>query len=110
MARQYLYLGKYTAQGWAGAVKDGFVAREQAHKAFAESLGGKVISYGFCTGENDFISVVEFADEAHAFATTLKVGPSGAVSGVSIPIISAADMDKSRAIAAGAVWSAPGTK
>lgn len=109
MPRQYLFLGKYTAQGLAGAMQDGFATREQAMYKIANSVGAKIISAGFGVGEYDLIVVVE-ADEAQAAAVALKVNPSGAVSLMVTPIMSAADMDASRAIAMGAEWKAPGTK
>lgn len=109
MPRQYLFLGNYTAQGLAGAMQDGFATREQAMYKIASSVGAKIISAGFGVGEYDLIVVVE-ADEAQAAAVALKVNPSGAVSLKVIPIMSAADMDQSRAIATGADWKAPGTK
>ena len=109
MPQQYLFLGKYSAQGLAGVMQDGFAAREQAVHKIAQSVGAKVIFAGFGIGEHDLIVVVE-ADAAQAAAVALKVNPSGAVSLVAIPVMSAADMDKSRAIATGAEWKAPGTK
>jgi hypothetical protein len=74
----------------------------------ANSVGAKIISAGFGVGEYNLIVVVE-ADEAQAAAVALKVNPSGTVLLSVIPIMSAADMDMSRAIAMGAEWKAPGT-
>ena len=97
-----------TAQGLAGAMQDGFATREQTMYKIANSVGAKIISAGFDVGEYDLIVVVE-ADEAQSAAVALKVNPSGAVSLSVIPIMSAADMDMSRAVAMGAEWQAPGT-
>ena len=50
MSRRYLVLGKFTAAGFIGVVKDGFQSRVDNLQSAVDSLGGKLIEYSFCSG------------------------------------------------------------
>ena len=63
MAHRYLVLGKYTAQGLAGALQEGFQSRHDNIANAVKSLGGKLIDYSFCAGEYDFTILTEWDDE-----------------------------------------------
>lgn len=90
----YLYLGKYTAKGMAGAMQESFAARDQEIRGLMESLGGKVLNYSFCLGEYDFVIMAELPDTQSALVAPMMAGAADTVRVVTIELMSAADMDR----------------
>ena len=109
MSHRYLVLGKYTAQGLAGVVKDGFQSRFETINNAVTSLGGKLIEYSFCTGEYDFVIMVEWEDESKALTLQMVAGAAGTVTSQTIRLLSPSEMDKSRSHISAVQWTAPGT-
>ncbi|MSQ98782.1 MAG: GYD domain-containing protein [Xanthomonadales bacterium] len=109
MSRRYLVVGKYTAAGFTGVVKDGFQSRVDNLQAAVESLGGKLIEYSFCSGtEYDFIALYEIADENKALTIQLVAGASGTISTSTIRLLTASEMDANRSNIAGVKWTPAG--
>ena len=108
MAHRYLVLGKYTAQGLAGALQEGFQSRHDNIANAVKSLGGKLIDYSFCAGEYDFTILTEWDDEAKALVLQMVAGSHGSVSSQTIRLLTATEMDQSRAHIPNVKWSAPG--
>lgn len=92
MAR-FMYIGSYTAQGAKGVLKDGGTKRRQAAEQVIASVGGSVESFYFGFGKVDFFVTFDAPSAAAAAAVALTVGGSGAVSGRTVPIITAEEMD-----------------
>ena len=103
---KYLYIGSYTADGAKGALKDGGSARREAARHTVESVGGRLESYYFAFGTDDFLVTFEAPSAAAAAALALTVGGSGAVSGRTIPLIMPEELDAASKIAAD--YSPPG--
>jgi uncharacterized protein with GYD domain len=103
---KYLYIGSYTADGAKGALKDGGSARREAARHAVESVGGRLESYYFAFGTDDFFVTFEAPSAAAAAALALTVGGSGAVSGRTIPLIMPEELDAASKIAAD--YSPPG--
>lgn len=59
----YLYTGRYTADGVRGVIGEGGAAREAATRALFESLGGRIVTYGFVMGEWDFVILAEMPSD-----------------------------------------------
>src|SRR5215469_10568829 len=76
---KYLIRGSYSVEGTKGLLKAGGTARREAVKAAIESVGGKLESYYFALGEDDFVIVVDAPDAISVSAVSLTAGASGAV-------------------------------
>jgi uncharacterized protein with GYD domain len=95
----FVYLGKYTAKGIAGAMNDTFAARNaEMEKVFA-ALGGRLLTYGFCMGQYDFIIVAEVPNRKAALIPPIIAGAAGTVSVVSIELMTPSEMDEMTALA-----------
>ena len=91
---KFMYIGSYTAQGAKGALKEGGTARRQAAEQVIASVGGTIESYYFGFGKDDFYVTFDVPSAAAAAAAALTVGGSGAVSGRTIPLITAEELDE----------------
>ena len=56
---KFYALGKYTAQGFQGFVKDPKTDRAKAAQAAATAVGAKLVSYTGLRGPYDFLAVFE---------------------------------------------------
>jgi len=77
---KYMFQGSYTAEGARGVLKDGGSGRRAAVEKLAASSGGKLESFYFTFGADDFVIIVDAPDNEGAAAVALAVGASGAVS------------------------------
>jgi uncharacterized protein with GYD domain len=91
--RKYLTLGNYTSEGLKGARKDSFATREEAIRDLADKVGGTIHEYGFTFGDYDFVVLGSFPDDQAAAAVALVAGSTGTVEVVTIPLMSAAELD-----------------
>jgi uncharacterized protein with GYD domain len=115
----WLMLGKYTATGAAGVLKDGVVSRPKFTSDLMEAMGGKLHNWlATADGEWHFALVAEMPDDAEATAGNAFISLFGASSGAFeaikvIPLVQAAEVDQSgeRTKAAMATsYRVPGTK
>ncbi len=90
---KYLFHGSYTSSAVQGLVKEGGTSRVKAVEKLAESVGGKVESFYFAFGDNDYYIVVDLPDNAAAAAVSLTVGGSGAVANQTTVLMTPADVD-----------------
>jgi uncharacterized protein with GYD domain len=95
----FVYLGKYTSKGVLGALKDTFVVRDQEMRKVFATLGGRLLTYGFTTGEFDFIIVAEVPDRKAALVPPLLAGASGTVNTMTLELIAPSEMDEIAALA-----------
>ena len=77
---KYMFQGSYTAEGARGVLKDGGSARRAAVEKLAASTGGKLESFYFTFGADDFVIIVDAPDNVSAAAVAMTVASSGAVS------------------------------
>ena len=76
---KYLYHGSYTDQGLKGLLKDGGTKRMEVTRKAIESLGGKMESYYFAFGCNDFFLIADAPDNVNAVTGSLVANASGTV-------------------------------
>ena len=83
---KYLYHGSYTDDGLKGLMKEGGTKRMEVTKKAIESLGGKLESYYFAFGGNDFFLIAEAPNNVSAITGSLVANASGTVK-VSITVL-----------------------
>lgn len=91
---KFIYIGSYSAQGAKGVMQQGGTARRRAAEKVIESVGGRVESFYFGFGKDDFYVTFDAPSAAAAAAVALTVGGSGAVGGRTIPVITAEEIDE----------------
>jgi uncharacterized protein with GYD domain len=68
---QYLTMGRYSAQGAAGVLKDGLTSRKEVLRGFAEASGGRLVGmWGVESGDLDFVILTEGDSSPAAGAAT----------------------------------------
>ena len=77
---KYLFHGSYTAAGVKGLLKDGGTGRRAAAQQLAQSVGGKIESFYYAFGTDDFYLIADMPDHESAAAVSLTVAASGAIS------------------------------
>lgn len=92
---KYLLHGAYSVEGNKGILKGGGgTARRKAIGAMIESEGGKLESFYWALGKDDFYLIIDVPDMATIAAVSMQVGSSGAVSRLSsTPLLTAEDVD-----------------
>jgi uncharacterized protein with GYD domain len=90
---KYLLQVSYTVDGIKGVRKEGGTARRAAAEQLVQSLGGTVESFYFAFGDADVYTVVDMPDQASMSAAALAIGASGAVTGKTVVLISAEEVD-----------------
>ena len=88
-----LIIGKYTADGTKGLIKEGGSNRKAAVEKAVKGLGGKLESIYYAYGDADVYAVVDMPDTTSALALSLVVNASGAVHVNTIPLMSVEDVD-----------------
>lgn len=103
---KYLFQGSYAPDGVKGLIKSGASARVAVATKLVESLGGKMESFYFCFGSDDFVAIADLPDNAAAVGLSATVGASGAVRGRITPLITKEEADQG--FKRKAVYKAPG--
>lgn len=105
----YLFLGKYTATGRAGLIKEGGSAREKVTvELFEKILGGKLRNYAFCEGEYDFIVHVDLPDDKAKNAVSLLTTSGGTIEVTSLKLLTPAYIDEVAKLARDVAFREPG--
>ena len=73
----YLFRGGYTGDSWAGQIQKP-TNREEALKPIVRQLGGRIISFYYAFGDDDFVVTASFPDNKAAAALALAAASSGA--------------------------------
>ena len=76
---KYMLQGSYTAEGARGLLKDGGSGRRAAVERACASVGGKLETFYFSFGADDFVVIVDAPDNEAAAAVALGVAATGAV-------------------------------
>jgi uncharacterized protein with GYD domain len=103
---KYLFQGSYTEKGVEGLRKDGGSKRVKAIEKVLKGLGGKLESFYFTFGTDDFAVIAEVPSHVEAAAVALAVNATGAVSLRTTVLIAPADLDK--AVKKSVKYRAPG--
>lgn len=104
---KYLFHGAYVGDGVKGLIHDGGSGRVKAVKEATESLGGKLESFYFSFGKEDFHVIVDLPDNTTAAAMALVVAASGRVSIDTTVLITPDEVDA--AVRKHPDYRAPGT-
>ena len=73
---KYAFLGGYTPEAWKGMIDHPESRRAAVEKA-AEAAGGKLESFYWTFGEDDFLAIAEAPDDMAAAAVSVGVAASG---------------------------------
>jgi uncharacterized protein with GYD domain len=103
---KYLICGSYTEDGLKGLLKEGGTKRKEAARQAVESLGGKLETYYFAYGDNDFYFVVDQPETANVISGMLLANASGTVRLKTIPLITPEEVDE--AVKKTMDWRPPG--
>jgi uncharacterized protein with GYD domain len=109
---KYLVLGGYTADAWAKMV-DNPVDRTAAVRKVVEAVGGKLETFYWSFGDDDYVGIFDAPDDISAGAFSVAVGSSGTLR--NLRTIKLITLDEGRKVlekakAAKAVYSPPGEK
>lgn len=109
---KYAVTGGYTADAWAKMIENPGDRVAAITKAL-ETLGGKLDSFYWSFGDDDFLGVIEVPDDTAAAAFSVAVGSSGSLRNLrTIKLISLDEGRKvlEKAKATKAVYAPPGAK
>jgi uncharacterized protein with GYD domain len=109
---KYAVLGGYTAEAWSKMVENPG-DRTAAVKKAVETLGGKLESFYWSFGDDDFLGIIEVPDDAAAGAFSVAVGSSGTLRNLrTIKLISLEEGRKvlEKAKTTKAAYSPPGAR
>ncbi|HET7726255.1 MAG TPA: GYD domain-containing protein [Candidatus Limnocylindrales bacterium] len=95
---KYLFTGSFTEQGGKGIMAEGGSKRVEAVGALFSSLGGKLESYHFGFGGDDYFIIGELPDNATAAAASMKVTLSGAVRNRTVVLLTPEELDRASGI------------
>ena len=90
---KYLITGSYTQAGIKGVLGEGGSSRRAAVEKLAESVGGKVESFYYGFGGDDYFITVDLPGNEAAAAVSMTVAASGAVSPRTIVLLTPEDVD-----------------
>jgi len=90
---KYLFIGRYTAEGATGILREGGSGRIKAARQVVESVGGTFESLYWGFGKDDWYATVDLPSHAAAAAISLTIGGSGTGNVRSIPLMTAEDID-----------------
>ncbi len=109
---KYAVLGGYTAEAWSKMI-DNPGDRTAAVKKVAEALGGKLESFYWSFGDDDYLGIFDVPDDVSAAAFSVAVGSTGTLR--NLRTIKLITLDEGRKVlekakAATAAYSPPGAK
>jgi uncharacterized protein with GYD domain len=76
---KYLCQGSYTEHGLKGLVKEGGLKRRAVVDQLAREMGGKLESFYFAFGADDFVIILDLPSNVDMAAVALAAQSSGAV-------------------------------
>jgi uncharacterized protein with GYD domain len=87
----FMYRGGYTAESWAAQAKKP-TNREEAIKPHVRALGGRILSFYYAFGEDDFVAIAQMPDNKAAAAFAIAAASGGALSHLTTtPLMSVAE-------------------
>ena len=90
---KYLLKVNYSSQGTQGLLKEGGSGRRTKVTKVVEGLGGKVEAWYYALGETDLFVILDLPDAQTAAAFSLVVHAAGAAQIVTVPLLTAEDLD-----------------
>ena len=75
---KYLIQGSYSQQGLKGMLKEGGSKRREAAERLIKGTGGRLESYYYAFGSDDFVMIADLPSNVDAAALSFAVNASGA--------------------------------
>jgi uncharacterized protein with GYD domain len=95
---KYLIQGSYTPEGLKGLAKDKASGRKAAVQAAVRNLKGKVESFYFAFGCDDFVVIVEAPGNIAVAALSLTIGSTGLANIRTTPLLTIEEVDQALAL------------
>ena len=100
---KYMLMGGYTTDSWKAMIQNPTDRTEAARKAI-EAAGGRLETFYWSFGEDDFVAIFDAPDDINAAAGAIGVASSGALRNVrTIKLITADEsrklLEKARTVA-----------
>ena len=87
----YMFRGGYTAESWKDQVQKP-ANREEAMKPVIRGMGGRLLSFYYTFGEDDFVLIAQMPDNKSAAALAVAAAAGGALSHVkTTPLMSVSE-------------------
>jgi uncharacterized protein with GYD domain len=109
---KYALIGGYTSEAWAKMIENPG-DRVAAVRKVAEAAGGKLESFFWSMGEDDYLAIVDAPDDISIGAVAVAVGSSGSLRNLrTIKLLTPDDGRKllEKAKSAKAVYASPGSR
>ena len=90
---KYLITGSYTVSGIKGVLSEGGSSRRDAVAKLAVSVGGKLESFYYGFGDDDFHVIVDLPGNEAAAAVAMTVGAAGGASPKTTVLLSPEEID-----------------
>ncbi|MGR6317560.1 GYD domain-containing protein [Micromonospora soli] len=102
----FLLKSTYTAEGFAGLIRDGGTKRAEVVRALVENGGGEMTSIHFAFGAEDTYVLCDLPDHQAAAALAVAVGAAGGLRVQVVPLLSPDEVDEAVKMAPG--YAPPG--
>ena len=103
---KYLITGSYTQAGITGVIAEGGTGRREAVRKLAESVGGKLESFYWGFGSNDFHIILDLPNAEAAAALAMTVSASGGANLQTTVLLTAEQIDAAAKLSP--IYRAPG--
>ena len=103
---RYLITGSYTAEGAKGVLAEGGSGRVAAVEKAVSSVGGKLESFYFAFGSDDFYVTVDMPSNTAVTAVMLTVTAAGGATARTVVLLTPEEVDEARKLTPG--YRAPG--
>ena len=90
---KFLVLGSYTPEGLQGVLTEGGSRRRSATQEAIEGLGGRLESFYFAFGSDDFVVIADLPDQTAAAAIAMAANASGELHSKMIVLITPEELD-----------------
>jgi uncharacterized protein with GYD domain len=90
---KFLVQGSYTPDGLRGVLAEGGTGRRTATKEAIEALGGRLESFYFAFGSDDFIVIADLPDQKAAAAIAMAANASGELHSNMVVLITPEELD-----------------
>lgn len=90
---KFLFTGGYTTEGGRGVLSEGGSTRRTVVEKLCASVGGKLESFHFAFGGDDYVIIADLPSNEAAAAVALTVSSSGAVRNRTIVLLTPEEVD-----------------
>ena len=105
---KYLVQGSYTDEGLKGVLKEGGSKRRAMVEQLAREMGGKLETFYFAFGGDDFVIILDLPSNVDAAALSFAVNASGAVQSRMTVLITPEEADEATKKMKTVKYRAPG--